>query len=144
MDSDIDRDEEQEGRNPLRDRMKQLEAENAELKARADESSAAARELAFVKAGVDPNLPITKYFMKGYDGELTAEAIREAAIEAQLIRDAQADQVKAEAGTWDRSTQMAADSSNEPPVDWGQRISNAKNVAEVEALLAEAKAAQQI
>lgn len=144
MDSDIDCDEEQEGRNPLRDRMKQLEAENAELKARADEASAAARELAFVKAGVDPNLPITKYFMKGYDGELTAEAIREAAIEAQLIRDAQADQVKAEAGTWDRSTKMAADSSNEPPVDWGQRISQAKNAAEVEALLAEAKAAQQI
>lgn len=144
MDSDIDRDEEQEGRNPLRDRMKQLEAENAELKAKAEESSAAARELAFVKAGVDPNLPISKYFMKGYDGELNAEAIREAAIEAQLIRDAQAEQVKAEAGTWDRSTQMAADSSNEPPVDWGQRISQAKNAAEVEALLAEAKAAQQI
>jgi len=144
MDSDIDRDDEQEGRNPLRDRMKQLEAENAELKARADEASAAARELAFVKAGVDPSLPITKYFMKGYDGELTAEAIREAAVEAQLIRDAQAEQVQAEAQTWNRSTQMAADSSNEPPVDWGQRISNAKNAAEVEALLAEAKAAQQI
>ena len=143
MDSDIDRDEEQEGRNPLRDRMKQLEAENAELKARADESSAAAQELAFMKAGVDPNLPISKYFMKGYDGELNADAIREAAIEAELIRDAQADQVKAEAGTWDRSTQMAADSSNEPPVDWGQRISQAKT-SEVEALLAEAKAAQQI
>lgn len=144
MDSDIDRDDEQEGRNPLRDRMKQLEAENAELKARADEASAAARELAFVKAGVDPSLPITKYFMKGYDGELTAEAIREAAVEAQLIRDAQAEQVQAEAQTWNRSTQMAADSSNEPPVDWGQRISNAKNAQEVEALLAEAKAAQQI
>ena len=63
MDSELDHDEET-GRNPLRDRMKQLESENAELKARAEEASAAARELAFVKAGVDPNLPIAKYFMR--------------------------------------------------------------------------------
>ena len=97
----------------------------------------------YTDADVDTHLN-TKYFMKGYDGELTAEAIREAAVEAQLIRDAQAEQVQAEAQTWNRSTQMAADSSNEPPVDWGQRISNAKNAQEVEALLAEAKAAQQI
>ena len=76
MDSDFD--EEQEGRNPLRDRMKQLEAENAELKAQADAASSAARELAFVKAGIDPELPISKYFLKAYDGELTADAIREA------------------------------------------------------------------
>jgi hypothetical protein len=140
MDSDIDRDDEQEGRNPLRDRMKQLEAENAELKARADEASAAARELAFVKAGVDPNLPISKYFMKGYDGDLTADAIREAAIEAQIVKDAQAEQVKSEAQTWDRSTQMAADSSSEAPVDFVTRISQAKTQAEVDQLLAEAKA----
>jgi hypothetical protein len=139
MDSDIDRDDEA-GRNPLRDRMKQLEAENAELKARADEASAAARELAFVKAGVDPNLPISKYFMKGYDGDLTEDAIREAAIEAQIVKDAQAEQVKSEAQTWDRSTQMAADSSSEAPVDFVTRISQAKTQAEVDQLLAEAKA----
>ena len=143
MDSDIDRDDEQEGRNPLRDRMKQLEAENAELKARADEASAAARELAFVKAGVDPNLPISKYFMKGYDGDLTADAIREAAIEAQIVKDAQAEQVKSEAQTWDRSTQIAADSSSEAPVDFVTRISQAKTPAEVDQLLAEAKAQAQ-
>jgi len=143
MDSDIDRDDEQEGRNPLRDRMKQLEAENAELKARADEASAAARELAFVKAGVDPNLPISKYFMKGYDGDLTEDAIREAAIEAQIVKDAQAEQVKSEAQTWDRSTQIAADSSSEAPVDFVTRISQAKTTAEVDQLLAEAKAQAQ-
>ena len=38
MDSNFDDfDEQDTGRNPLRDRMKQLEAENAELKARAEE-----------------------------------------------------------------------------------------------------------
>ena len=139
MDSDIDRDDEA-GRNPLRDRMKQLEAENAELKARADEAAAAARELAFVKAGVDPGLPVAKYFMKGYEGELTEEAIREAAIEAQIVKDTQAEQVQSEAQTWNRSTQMAADSASEVPMDFSTRISQAKTPDEVLQLLSEAKA----
>jgi hypothetical protein len=141
MDSELDYDEET-GRNPLRDRMKQLESENAELKARADEASAAARELAFVKAGVDPTLPIAKYFMKGYDGELTAEAIREAAIEAQIVRDTQKEQVAQEAGAWNRSNQAAAGASDEPEMDWVTRINQAKSSQEVEALLSQAKTAQ--
>ena len=57
MDSDFD--EEQEGRNPLRDRNKLLETENAELRAQVEAASSAARELAFVKAGIDPELPIS-------------------------------------------------------------------------------------
>lgn len=141
MDSNLDDFDEQEaGRNPLRDRMKQLEAENAELRSRADEASAAARELAFVRAGIDPNLPISKYFMKGYDGELTPEAIKQAAVEAQLIQDVKAQQAKADQGAWQRSTQIAADSSAEVPTDWVTRINQAKTQAEVEMLLAEAKA----
>jgi hypothetical protein len=140
MDSNLDDfDEQDTGRNPLRDRMKQLEAENAELKARADEAAAAARELAFVKAGVDPNLPVAKYFMKGYDGELTADAIREAALEAQIIRDTKADSIKQEASTWNRTNEIAAGSDAEPPVDILDRISRAKSPEEIERLLSEAR-----
>lgn len=141
MDSNLDEgyDEHETGRNPLRDRMKQLESENAELKARADEAAAAARELAFVKAGVDPNLPVAKYFMKGYDGELNADAIREAAIEAQIIRDTKADSIKQEANTWNRTNEIAAGSNSEPPVDILQRISQAKSPEEIDMLLAEAR-----
>ena len=141
MDSDFDS-EEQEGRNPLRDRMKQLEAENAELKAQADAASTAARELAFVKAGIDPELPISKYFLKAYDGELTADAIREAGIEAGLLKDTQAESIKQEAGTWDRSNQIAAGSDAEPQVDFVTRISQAKSPAEVDMLLSEARSQQ--
>lgn len=141
MDSNLDDFDEQEtGRNPLRDRMKQLEAENAELKARADEASQAARELAFVKAGVDPNLPVAKYFMKGYEGELTAEAIRAAAIEAQIVRDGKADSIKQEATVWNRTNEMAAGSNSEPPVDFLDRIAKAKSPQEIEMLLSEARA----
>ena len=141
MDSDIDRDDEA-GRNPLRDRMKQLEAENAELKAQADAASSAARELAFVKAGIDPELPISKYFVKAYDGELTADAIREAGIEAGLLKDTQAESIQQEAGTWNRTNEIAAGSDAEPQVDFVTRISQAKSPAEVDMLLAEARSQQ--
>ena len=139
MDSNFDEDQES-GRNPLRDRMKQLEAENAELKAQADAASAAARELAFVKAGIDPELPISKYFVKAYDGELTADAIREAGIEAGLLKDAQADSIKQEAGTWNRSNEIAAGSETEPQMDYVTRISQARSQEEVNKLLSEAQA----
>lgn len=139
MDSNFDEDQES-GRNPLRDRMKQLEAENAELKAQADAASTAARELAFVKAGIDPDLPISKYFVKAYDGELTADAIREAGIEAGLLKDAQADSIKQEAGTWNRSNEIAAGSETEPQMDYVTRISQARSQEEVNKLLSEAQA----
>lgn len=42
----------------------------------AKQAAALARENAFLKAGVNPEDPKAKYFVKGYDGELTAEAIQ--------------------------------------------------------------------
>ena len=140
MDSNFD-EEQESGRNPLRDRMKQLEAENAELKAQADAASGAARELAFVKAGLDPDLPMTKYFVKAYDGELTVDAIKQAGIEAGLLTDdTQAESIRQEAGTWNRSNEIAAGSEAEPQMDFTTRISQAKSQAEVEQLLAQAQA----
>lgn len=141
MDSDL---EEQEGRNPLRDRNKLLEAENAELRAQAEAASSAARELAFVKAGIDPELPISKYFVKAYEGDLNADAIREAGIEAGLLKDTQAESIQQEAGTWNRSNQIAAGSDAEPQVDFVTRISQARSQAEVEKLLAEAQSQSEV
>lgn len=54
---------------------KQLEKELADLK----------RELAFSKAGLPMNDPKMSYFVKGYDGDMTAEAIRQAALEAGFL-----------------------------------------------------------
>jgi len=144
MDDSVDFEESQHSdRNPLRERMKQLEAENAALKAKAEEASAAARKLAFVEAGVDPNLPVAKYFMKGYDGDLTPDAIRQAAIEAQIIQDQRATQAAAEAKAWDRTAQAATgNTAGEAPVDWVTRIGKAKSPSEVESLLAEIRQTQ--
>jgi len=144
MDDSIDFDEAQEtNRNPLRERMKQLEAENAALREQAQSASEAARKLAFVEAGVDPSIPVAKYFMKGYDGELTPDAIRQAAIEAQIIQDRKSAQVQQEAAAWSQTTQAAAgNTTGEAPVDFVTRITNAKSQQEVEMLLAEARQAQ--
>lgn len=43
------------------------------------------RELAFARAGLPLDDPKMRYFVKGYDGEMTAEAIREAASEAGFL-----------------------------------------------------------
>jgi hypothetical protein len=54
---------------------KKLKAENVRIK----------RELAFAKAGIPLNDAKMNYFVKGYEGELEPDAIREAAIEAGFL-----------------------------------------------------------
>jgi hypothetical protein len=54
---------------------KKLKAENVRIK----------RELAFAKAGIPLNDAKMNYFVKGYEGELEPDAIREAAVEAGFL-----------------------------------------------------------
>ena len=49
------------------------------------------RELAFAKAGLPMNDPKMAYFIKGYDGDLDAEAIKEAAESAGFLQVQQAE-----------------------------------------------------
>lgn len=61
--------------------VKALRAENKRLKAQLKQAEpdvdveTLKRELAFRKAGIDPDNPKAKYLVKGYDGPLEAEAI---------------------------------------------------------------------
>jgi len=136
--------EESETRNPVRARMKQLEKETAELRKQVAEAEAAKRELAFVKAGIDPLQPMTKYFVKAYDGDLNPEAIRQAAVEAQLISSPQNQPSADEMQAWQRTNKVAAGSqTSQPPVDWVRRLNEATSPREVEQILSEARAAQQ-
>lgn len=64
---------------------KQLEQE---LQAKRDAESRAARaerELAFAKAGIDLQDQRMSYFVKGYDGEIDSEKIKQAAVEAGFL-----------------------------------------------------------
>lgn len=49
------------------------------------ELAAVRRELAFRDAGINPTDPQAKYFMKGYDGEVTVDAIRAEAAMIGLV-----------------------------------------------------------
>ena len=66
----------------LRKKYEAALAENATLKA---ERAASQRDAAFREAGVDPADPKAKYFVKAYDGELSAEAIKAEAVAAGLV-----------------------------------------------------------
>jgi hypothetical protein len=133
-----------EGRNPLRKHIKQLEQEVAELRKERAEAAIAKRELAFAKSGIPMDTPIAKYFVKGYDGDLEPDAIRQAALEAGLMQ-APPDTSADEAAAWKRTQQVAAGSNiSEPPVDFITRINQARTQAEVEQILLEAAQASEL
>lgn len=126
--------------NPVRARMKQLEKEARELRKQVAEFQSTQREMAFVKAGIDPASPQAKYFVKGYDGDLNPEAIRQAAEEAQLI----APQVKTQdvdKAAWQQTNRIAAgaETASEGP-SWLKRINDASSADELSAIFAEAQA----
>ena len=57
-------------------RAKKLEAELSQMK----------RQMAFFQAGIPQDDPRMQYFIKGYEGELDADAIRTAATEAGFLQ----------------------------------------------------------
>ena len=128
-------------KDPVRARMRLLEKETAELKKQVAEAEALKREMAFIKAGIPTDNPMSKYFVKGYDGEVTPEAIRQAAEEANLIaKAAENAQAKTEADAWNRITRaQRAGETSEPMVDWNAKINSAKNEQEVMQILAQAR-----
>ena len=65
-----------------RRQLNNLEKKAREMEARA---SAAERKLAFAQAGIDLSDAKMKYFVNGYDGEITADSIKKAATEAGFL-----------------------------------------------------------
>jgi hypothetical protein len=85
---------------------------------------------------------MSKYFVKAYDGDLTPEAIRVAAAEANLIKPQEIMQAAPtqEKQAWDRvSNASRVGDTTEATVDYSTRIANAKSEKEVMELLAQAR-----
>jgi len=76
-------------KNDWRRKLEQDAEEGRQAKAEAvkaeAEASAAKRELAFLRAGIDLDSPQGKLFAKAYDGDPTADAVKSAAQEYGLI-----------------------------------------------------------
>jgi hypothetical protein len=76
------------------------------------------RELAFIKAGVPMDDPKTGYFVKGYDGELDPQAIRQAAIEAGFMAaPQQAPDLEVQAAAAGQAAILAASAGTVPEFD---------------------------
>lgn len=137
---DFTEQESSNGSNPVRQRMKQLEKELREANKRLAETAEASKKLAFMEAGVPLDSPMAKYFIKGYDGDLNPEAIREAALEAQLIAPPQkVDDTDKQA--WRETNRIAAGAEVSPaPPGWIQRINAANSESELMSIFAEAQA----
>jgi len=135
---------EQANKNPVRARMREMETEIKALREKAAEAVILQRELAFSKAGIPMEAPMSKYFVKAYDGEITPEAIRKAAEEANLIQ-AQAPVANTqEQQAWARMQKSsAAGDTSEPLIDWNVRLAQAKNSDEVMQILAQVRAETQ-
>lgn len=126
--------------NPVRQRMKQLEKELREANKLIAASADATKKLAFVEAGIPLNSPMAKYFIKGYDGELTPEAIREAAMEAQLITPEPVVN-EDDRNAWRETNRIASGSEVSPePKGWAERINQAESESELLSIFAEAQA----
>lgn len=102
---------------------KRLKAENAQMK----------RELAFAKAGLPLDDPKMNYFVKGYDGELDADAIREAATSAGFLAVAQPEQTGMSPDTAAAQQRVAAASAGAVSED----ISEEAAIARMEAAMQE-------
>ena len=128
-------------KDPVRARMKQLEKELQQSKQALAEAEAIKRENAFMKAGIPIDDPMAKYFVKGYDGEISAEAIRAAAQEANLIQKAAEDaKAKSEVDAWNRiSRAQRAGETSEPVADWNAKLNQARSEQEVLQILAQAR-----
>lgn len=128
------------GKDPVRSHLRKVEQENKLLRQQAAELEHLKREMAFTKAGIDLNAPIAKYFVKGYDGEISAEAIRKAAEEANLLQPSKPQDMvdESEKRAWSRLQKAgSAGETNDEQVDWTAKLNSTRNSDEVMQLLAQ-------
>ena len=94
------------------------------------------RELSFRDAGVDPNSKQGQYFMRGYDGEMTADAIRAEAAELGLTgQPVQAQEPQVDFGAEQRIAMEADDAGPVTNPELDTLIRQTKNPGELRELM---------
>ena len=94
------------------------------------------RELSFRDAGVDPNTKQGQYFMRGYDGEMTADAIRAEAAELGLTgQPVQTQEPQIDYGAEQRIAMAADDAGPVTNPELDTLIRQTKNAAELRELM---------
>jgi hypothetical protein len=140
IDDSDDETSETVSKDPVRAHLKKVESENKLLRQQAQELETLKRKMAFAEAGIDVNAPVAKYFMKGYDGEVSAEAIRAAAEEANLLQPQKPMEVadESEKRAWARLQKAStAGEQTDEQVDWVKKLNSTRSQDEVMHLLAQ-------
>ena len=107
----------------VREALKRSAATRHERDEAITRAAAAERKLAFLEAGIPPN-KLGELFMKGYDGEVTPDAIRTSAAEYGIMggqQTGQGGQSGPSADDMERMRQIAAAGGAPPPAPNAQR-----------------------
>jgi hypothetical protein len=111
-------DDDDEADEPSNEDFKNLRAKARKADKVERELAQAKRELAFVKAGIPMDDPKMGYFVKGYEGELDADAIKQAAVEAGFIQaSTQQEDPAVTAAKAGQAAVLAASSGTQPQFD---------------------------
>jgi len=98
----------------LRQKAKEADGLRTEVEQMRAQLAQAERERAFFTAGIDPADPKAKYFVKGYDGEITAEAIKAEAAAAGILAPPSPAVPQETFEAFDRIGQTAAGGAGQP------------------------------
>ena len=129
---------------PVRAQLRRLEAENKTLREQSTASENDKRKLAFLENGVDVTSPVGKMFAQAYNGELTAEAILAVATELNLVTP-QTDPLAEDKAALGRIAGAGkAGSTSVVRADLNTRIAGAKNRQELDAVMAQHDAEQNL
>lgn len=109
------------------DDFKNLRAKAKKADTLTSENATLKRELAFAKAGIPMEDPRIEYFVRGYNGELEPDAIRQAAVTAGFIQVQQAPDPTLDQARQGQERVMAASSGTIPATqeDGGYRMEQA-------------------
>jgi hypothetical protein len=96
------------------------------------------RELSFRDAGVDPNTKQGQYFMRGYNGEMTVDAIRAEAAELGLAGESNTPSVQTDPVDYGAEQRIAMAATDAEPVtdpDLDALIRQATNPEELQSVM---------
>jgi ribosomal protein L12E/L44/L45/RPP1/RPP2 len=128
-------------RDPVRAELRRAQKRIKELEGDTVRAATAERQLTMIKAGVKVDDPKAKYFVSGYAGEMTADAVKAAAVEAGLVEAAPAAPPEGQQAAQRLDALNASTTSVPRPGDknaeYQNRMRGAQNEAEALAIMRE-------
>jgi hypothetical protein len=131
-------DDDDQGNDGGSDHLKELRKKAREHDKLQAQLAARDKELAFAKAKLDLDDPKLKYFIKGYEGELTPEAIREQAIADGFLPKPEPTAPSGELTAQQRIAAASSGAGETPSPDLNDLIRQAESPEEVMKLVSQA------